>query len=123
MPEKCPKEDHEQREVVKFLRKNKIHFFSVPNSQQMSGVNRNVAVRIMGTLKALGLSPGVPDLVILMPKKLLFIEMKRLHGGVVSKFQIHWGTVINSFDYAESFICRGHEQAITLIKIKLEEQG
>jgi hypothetical protein len=115
----CPKEDHEQRDVVKFLRKEKIHFFSVPNSQQLSGLNRKVASFVMGTLKALGLSPGVPDMVIFMPEKILFIEMKRLEGGTVSKFQRHWLTVINSFEYAEAFVCRGHKQAIELIKGKI----
>lgn len=40
--------------------------------------------------KLLGVSPGVPDYLILMKDSLLFIEMKRTKGGVVSPEQKAW---------------------------------
>lgn len=115
----CPLEKHEQRDVVKFLRKEKIPFFAVPNSQEMSGLGRQVAARIMGVMKSLGLSPGVPDLIIFLPDKLLCIEMKRKYLGEESAVQVHWRNTINRFPYAESIVCHGGEVAIAAVVERL----
>ena len=112
----CPPEDWEQREVVKWLRARNIPHFATVNQQQMSGGNRRAAAIIVGKLKALGMHPGVSDLCVLLPHVLLFIEMKREHGGVVSKVQKEWINMVNELPYAEGIVCRGHREAIKVLE-------
>ena len=55
--------------------------FSIPNGEYR---HASIAVR----LKAEGLTAGIPDMAILMPKgKMIFIEMKKTKGGILSKSQ------------------------------------
>jgi hypothetical protein len=115
----CPKEDAEQRETVKWLRARKIPCCAIGNSQSLSFLNHRLAARIMGKLKALGLAPGFPDLIVFLPNQLLCIEMKRQKGGVVSDKQYYWQKVINKFSYAESVICRGYKEAVACVEERL----
>lgn len=62
--------------------------FSIPNSQEMSWADKRSAAKIMAMLKAGGLTPGIPDLMLAVPRinregddmvvnyAGLFIEMK-----------------------------------------------
>ena len=78
-----PLEDEEQIKVIVYLKKRGILHFSVPNSG-----NRSLAYACK--MKRLGLSAGVPDIVIPEPMGFwhgMFIEMKRKTGGVVSEAQ------------------------------------
>jgi hypothetical protein len=73
-------EDKIQFECCQWLRSNKITFFHVPNGGLRSKAEAS-------RLTALGVVPGVPDLVILLPNnKTLFVELKK-QDGVVSKLQ------------------------------------
>lgn len=64
--------------------------------------------------KALGVRSGIPDYVVVTKDKVLFIEMKRKKGGVVSKTQKEWlahlggketvAVVCNGFDEAREFL-------------------
>ena len=66
--------------------------------------------------KRMGVMPGVPDYLILIPQKgIVFIEMKRIKGGVVSPQQEEWIEELNKFDGCEAAVCRGAEEAIKLI--------
>ena len=72
-----PEEDA-QREIVKFLRRMKDHglllFFAVPTQ-----LLRNKVLRVI--YWALGVEPGIPDLVILLRGgKTVFIELKAARG-------------------------------------------
>jgi len=76
--------------IVEFLSLNcnahEFLFFSVPNEGAfMNG--RNNDFRIMQTLKKMGLTPGVPDLVILKDCKFYALEVKSKTGrqSVVQK--------------------------------------
>jgi len=73
-------EDKIQFACCQWLRENKICFFHVPNGGLRS---KGEASR----LTALGVTPGVHDLVILLPGAItLLIELKK-EKGIVSKFQ------------------------------------
>lgn len=87
----------------------------------MSAGNRQKAARMVNKLKAIGLAPGIPDLFIFLPGKLLAIEMKRVKGGKVSDNQKRWIKIINSFPYAEACVCKGADEAIVLIN-KMETE-
>ena len=59
-------------------------------------------------LKAEGVSRGVPDLFI--PELKLFIEMKRIKGGVISQDQKDWKNYLETNGY-KVLICNGFENA------------
>lgn len=78
-----PTEHEEQRNFVQWFRRKypKIRIFAIPN-----GGARHPAVAYK--LKAEGVLRGVPDLYI--PEWKLWIEMKRIKGGVLSDDQKDW---------------------------------
>ena len=65
-----------------------------------------------------GLTPGLPDLLVLSPQlgdKTGFIELKREHGGRLSDAQISVGRLMTvlGLPYA---VCRGREQPIEQLR-------
>lgn len=68
--------------------------------------------------KRMGVRSGVPDYLIVTKKKLLFIEMKRKKGGVVSKAQKEWIKAINGVG-GNAVVCRGFEEAKKVIEKEL----
>lgn len=80
---KYPMEDEEQIAFINWFKsKYKDYFiFSVPNGGSRNKIEAS-------KLKKTGLLSGIPDLIILMPnKEVLFLEMKRQKGGVLSLVQ------------------------------------
>lgn len=76
-------EDREQEVFISWFRLTYKNFFvfSIPN-----GGSRNIIEA--SKLKRTGATAGIPDLAILMPNsKMIFIEMKKSKGGVLSKSQ------------------------------------
>ena len=63
-------ESKTQQNIVKYLRDNKIFVFAVPNG----GKRRLREATIM---KAEGVTAGVSDLIILLPQRAVFVEMKQ----------------------------------------------
>ena len=63
-------ESQTQKAIVKYLRANKIFVFAVPNG----GKRRLREATIM---KSEGVTAGVSDLIILLPERPVFIEMKQ----------------------------------------------
>lgn len=109
-----PKVATEQQEQFKFahwLRLNKIRFYHPPN-----GGNRDLIEA--SKLKRLGVSPGVPDIVIpiaVEPYHSLYIELKRTKGGSVSPEQKDWLEWLN-FNGHRAVICKGADAAIEIVK-------
>jgi len=68
----------------------------------------------------MGVNRGVPDYLIIIPKKdkniLLFCEMKRKKGGVVSPEQKNWIEKINKTNDCLAFVAKGFEEAREKIK-------
>ena len=87
-----PTEHEEQRELVRWFRQTwpDVRIFAIPN-----GGARSPATA--GRLKAEGVSPGVPDLFI--PAWRLWVEMKRIKGGVLSAEQKKWYKYLESVEY------------------------
>ena len=67
-------EDSIQRMVVNYLRINGVFVFAVPNG----GTRRNA--KEGHNLKLSGVTAGVSDLIILLPKRVVFVEMKTKEG-------------------------------------------
>ena len=105
--DRIPTEHEEQREVVKWFRRKygPVRIFAIPNGGFRS---RATAAR----LKAEGVSPGVPDLFV--PAHNLWIEMKRVKGGVVSPEQKDWIAYLEGVNYW-CIVGKGAEDAKTKI--------
>ena len=64
----------------------------------------------------LGVRKGVPDYLIILPSKnLLFIEMKRKKGSVVSQEQKDWLHDLNQIPSVQCEIAYGAEEAINIV--------
>lgn len=106
-----PDEHEEQKQVVAWCKKNNIKYFAVPN-----GFITNLGVKYINYMRAEGLVNGSPDLVILLGSgKVLFLEMKRIKGGVLSEHQKKWQQYFNDNGY-NYFVAKGHIKAIEHIK-------
>lgn len=105
-------EHEEQVKVIAYCRNNDLlkNVFAIPNGGKRSMV---AAMRA----QAEGLSSGVPDLFIPFANcgfHGLFIEMKKVKGGVVSATQKEWVLKLNAAGYL-AVVCKGHQEAISVI--------
>ncbi len=78
-----------------------VRVFAIPN-----GGHRGVSQG--ASLKAEGVTPGVPDLFV--PEWLLWVELKREKGGVVSPVQRDWIAYLESIGH-KVIVGRGFEDA------------
>ena len=80
---KYPLEDDEQIAFINWFKSKYKDYliFSIPNGGSRNKIEAS-------KFKKTGLLPGIPDLIILMPnKEILFLEMKRQKGGILSPVQ------------------------------------
>lgn len=110
--EYIPTEAQEQELFCSYLKSNGYRFTSTQNGAVLGG-NRFAQ---MAKLKKTGLTCGFPDLIVLAKNQsktdhVLFIEFKRLKGGIVSEAQREWINWLDSNGYYVA-IAKGHEQAI-----------
>lgn len=122
MDRSLPTEAEEQKCLVQWLNIKHINHFAPINENNHSKLNRQFAIKNEAKAKAMGKVPGVSDIVVFLENKILFIELKRkkkvLKGGglsishtKVSDAQYDFMTMVNKYDYAESTICYGWEEA------------
>ena len=100
-------EVEEQIAVVQYCTARHIPVFHIPN-----GGSRYV--REAARLKQQGVMPGVPDLMIPVPRNGyhgLFVEMKRKKGGRTTTEQYYWRDLLSEQGY-KSLICYGADAAI-----------
>ena len=112
-----PPESYEQKEIFRWSRLNisKNKHLKYLNAS-LSGVRLTVGQRT--EMKRQGMVKGFPD--IFLPYNNdsysgLFIELKRVKGGVMSKEQKDWLEYLKSQKYL-ALRCNGHADSIELIK-------
>ena len=66
--------------------------------------------------KQMGVRSGVPDYIVVTNKATLFIEMKRIKGGVVSQEQKEWVEAINKTG-GHASVCKGFTEAMQFVKL------
>jgi len=117
-----PLEDSEQHAYIQWLDANNLLYFAVPNIVKLAGMMKSkiAKIRFWQQRKKEGVKKGVPDLVVFLPKRILFVEMKRQKGSSTSTEQIEWAMIINTYPYAVSVICKGAEAAIHETKVQLK---
>ncbi|ARR04567.1 MULTISPECIES: VRR-NUC domain-containing protein [Campylobacter] len=109
-----PLEEQEQIKFVSWLRVKKIRHIHIANERMCSVVYKK-------KLKALGTYAGFPDLMIFLPNRTLFIEMKRSDKRLsrVSKEQNKWLEFLNLLDEGSAKVCYGADEAIDFVKENL----
>lgn len=110
MAEKVPSEDYEQACLRKWLTTQGILFFAVPN-----GGKRSLSEGMK--FKRSGVQAGVPDIVIPIPSggfHGLFIEMKRIKGGIIADSQIYWLSLLREKGYYAE-VARGFIEARDIV--------
>ena len=130
-PLNIPSEAIEQQKLVQWLRLKKIFHYATTNENNSYKQDRKYAMIAEQKAKAQGKLKGVADITVLLPNKILFIELKKqgkvLKNGTVSHSnstvspeQIAFLEKVNSFDYAEGRVCYGFEAAKKFIEENME---
>lgn len=105
----------EQNLLAQYKKLDKVLFSAIANGHYQSSYKQRVK------LKAEGLNPGVPDMLLVVPANrsktgkafMMWVEMKRLTLGSLSAAQKEWIDAINSVDgNLEAFVCKGGDKAI-----------
>ena len=99
----------EHIEVASWLRVRGVRFHHSPNetyTTNMAALAKN---------KRMGVSRGFPDLLVVTPKGLVFIELKRTRGGKLAPEQQAW---LDALDAAgcPSVTCYGAKEAIEFLE-------
>lgn len=115
-----PLEDAEQATFVQWLELNGLLFSATAQSTWTTSWNQK------RKNYQTGLRKGVPDLIVIIPAEksaddkpyLLFIEMKRTKGSVVSPEQKVWIEAINSIlaEDVAAFVAYGADEAIRIVE-------
>lgn len=110
-----PTEDDEQIAFVGWLELVGLRFAHIPQSTY----TKHMGVKMRN--QRLGVRPGVPDLMILVPPHrskdgeghLIWVEMKRRKGGVVSKEQRDWLVAFTALESPniEAHVAKGWDEA------------
>jgi len=120
MKKTTPLESEEQERFCDYLTDNNILFTSTQNGAVLGGKKFGQIKK----LKSTGMKNGFPDLILFVKNKsktdsILFIEMKRQKGGVVSEEQKIWHQDLCKAGYAVG-IARGCDSAIRILNKYLE---
>ena len=96
--------------LADYLRFRHLRFTHIANENGMK-----MPIGVYMKRRKMGLSPGVPDFMIIIKGHLLFIEMKREKGGVVSDFQKDWIEDLNKVENITARVCKGFNEARLLV--------
>jgi len=109
----CPLESQEAETLVAWLRVKGITFMHIPSETGSSPEARRRAIR----MKRQGVVRGFPDYVIALPSVgVLYVELKRVHGSVVSQEQKDWLYLLNKCPGTQAVVAKGAKEAIKFIE-------
>jgi len=120
-----------QVKFVQWLNIKKIFYFAIFNENQQSSNNKLMAIKIAQKHKMAGRIKGTSDIFVMLPNKILFIELKRpkkrLKSGKlsssnskVSDEQKVFLSNVNEFSYAYGFVAYGFDEARNIIERELK---
>jgi len=110
-----PKEDEEARWLTAYLRLKGYKFHHSPNETGSSSEAKRRAIR----MKQQGTSKGFPDYLVIVPGRLLAIELKRTKGSKVTPEQLEWLDALEKVG-VQGAVCKGAEAAINFIEGALD---
>lgn len=125
-------EHHEQVKIIRFLEKEKSYGRVLMFSATLNGVYLPQPYAAM--MMAAGLRRGPSDLVILLPKAMLWVEVKLPHRrrkdgtlgtspSTISDEQKQWIFLANTYDGVHATIAYGAEEAISFISSFIPDAG
>ncbi len=109
-----PTEFEHQVAFVDWLDYKGLKYTAIPNSTYTTSHNQKYRNW------AMGLRPGLPDLLVITPKGLLFIEMKRTKKSSTSLEQKSWIDALQKCPGVEARICFGSNEAVKFVEEFLE---
>ena len=114
-----PLEIHEQIAVIDYLQILKesgkiVLYTALPNNTYTDSWTQKKKMTLEGVRK------GYPDICVVGPRSMFFIEMKRLKGGVVSPHQKEWIEAINAVGISAR-VCKGFDEAKEFIDGELRK--
>lgn len=112
-----PTEAQEAQKLVMWLNMKGLKFTHIANE---SGLPPRVAMLAAKKKKQQGVARGVPDYMVVTPKGLLFIELKRTKNSKTSPEQKEWIDILNQIPGVEATISKGADAAIDFITQFLE---
>jgi len=117
-----PTERQEQIVLHQWCKRKKLHSFAVPNGGSRNKIEAS-------NLKKEGVTAGVSDYIVMLPNKILFIELKRArkrlksgklsisHTNVSDEQKIFLNTINEEFcKYASAVVCYGAREAIEVVE-------
>ena len=104
-----PTEEEEQVAVVEYMELRGHTYTHVPNSTFTK------SWKVKTRNKRMGVRPGIPDLIAIIHNNLVFIEMKRVKGGILSPAQKEWIAALEDAGQTV-WVCRGASDAIKQIQ-------
>lgn len=108
-----PTEAEEQAVVLQYCDLKGYKYFHVPNSTYTKSYKQKAFNWAQGVRR------GVPDLFIIVGKKMIAIEMKRTRGSVTSPEQKQWVDNLNSAN-VPARICNGAKEAIAFVESHIQ---
>ena len=118
----CPLEEDEAKALAQYLRLRGWPFTHIAN--ESNGGTRSAVIR-GAKMKAMGVARGVFDYEIFIPVRNwcgeidayqeIRVELKRKHGGSVSKEQKEWAEIYTKCGIPNA-VCRGADEAIKFIE-------
>lgn len=107
-----PTEFEEQCTFVEWLELKGLKFTAIPNSTWTKSWSQKTKN------KQSGLRRGLPDMLVITPSGLAFVEMKRQNSppSATKPEQHAWINSLNKLDGVECRICRGATEAIEFIE-------
>ena len=95
--------------LVEYLNIKQIKFTHVHNEMYTKSWNQKMRA------KKLGVSSGVPDYMMIVNGKMLFIEMKRKKKSSLSENQKIWIEELNKLNNVYAYVCYGFDEAKDVI--------
>lgn len=110
---KTPLESEEQIACVQYLellktKGNEVTYTSIPNSTYTK------SWKVKKRNKEQGLKAGFPDMVVIINQQLIFVELKRTSGGIVSKVQKDWIEALKNAGQVTK-VCKGFAEFKTVV--------
>lgn len=110
-------EQYECETFADYLRLRNIKFAHIANESGM-----RLPMGVIRKRARMGYGKGIPDYLIVLHDKLLFIEMKREKGGSISPEQKEWIEILNKNIGVIAAVCKGANEAIDLVEKILKEE-
>lgn len=110
-----PTEDEEQIALFDWLDAKRIPAFHVNNEMYTKSWKQKLRA------KRMGVRSGVPDVFVVLPTKVVAIELKRTKGGVVSDNQKYWIKTLNGAGL-KSIVARGASEAIAFVETEIKTE-